>query len=688
MRWTCLTDLDVPVVFTGAMRNASLPGADGPANLLAAIRVAASPQARGLGVVVVFSDEIHAARHVRKGHSTSTATFGSPLTGPLGHVTEDRVRILLRPAGRFHVPLQADVPDMRVAQTTTFFDDDGRLVEAVPDLGYQGLVVAAFGGGHVPQWLVPILAKVASRVPVVLASRTNSGEMLRSSYGYPGSETDLLAHGLISASSIDAAHATVLLRLLLMARVDSAALSWCFEQASHPSGRRPRRWRGEVAMTALAGGEVNLTAVEARAIGLEDKAFPVTSAPVRISEVGVQGWNALKPPFATPVMVIRDSALTHNIDLMAEYCAAQGVSLAPHVKTPLSPQIAARQLAAGAWGLTVADVRQAAVMLGIGARRLILANEVVDAASAEWLARLLTADPGADRYCLIDSIAGARLLDGCLASTQPASPLRVLIELGLPGGRCGCRTVGEAVSLAREVAGLRWLTLAGVEAYEGMFPHSADSETTNAIGSFFDDLSSLTTQLDSAGLLDGEEEILVTAGGSLWPDYVVAALGRDWAASRPVRTVLRSGQMESLHDHGEMDRLSPLAGRSLNGQHLRPALELWGTVISRPEPGLAILNVGKRDTSTDRGLPVPFAVVPRDGAPNRLQPAGAELLSLNDHHARVAVPSSSALTVGDRSAATSPTRAPRSSAGDWSRSSTTTTTYSGQRRRSCEEVDT
>lgn len=233
-----LTSLEVPVVFTGAMRNTSLPGADGPANLLAAIRVAASPDARGLGVVVVLSDEIHAARHVRKRHSTSTATFGSPLTGPLGYVTEDRVRILLRPAGRFHVPLPAPVPDVRVAQATVFFDDDGRLIEAVPDLGYHGLVLAALGGGHVPEWTVPILAKVASQIPVVLASRTNSGETLRSTYGYPGSETDLLAHGLISANGIDTAHATVLLRLLLMAGVDTAALAWCFDQAGNPAGRR------------------------------------------------------------------------------------------------------------------------------------------------------------------------------------------------------------------------------------------------------------------------------------------------------------------------------------------------------------------------------------------------------------------------------------------------------------------
>src|SRR4051812_22997918 len=138
-----LMSTDVPIAVTGAMRNASLSGADGPANLLAAVRVAASPQARGLGTVVVFNDEIHAARHVRKSHTSSTATFRSPLTGPLGLVTEDRVRIWLRPAGRLHVPMPSVAPDVRVAQVTVSFDDDGRLLEAVPDLGYQGLVLAA-----------------------------------------------------------------------------------------------------------------------------------------------------------------------------------------------------------------------------------------------------------------------------------------------------------------------------------------------------------------------------------------------------------------------------------------------------------------------------------------------------------------------------------------------------------------
>jgi L-asparaginase len=231
-----LTDFSGPVVFTGAMRNSSIPGSDGPANLLAAIRVASTRSASGLGALVVFNDEVHAARHVRKRHTSSTATFGSPLTGLLGYVSEDRVRILQRPNGRLHIELPDGTADVRVAQVTVSFDDDGALIRSVPELGYQGLVLAAFGGAHVPSWLVPILAEVSRRIPVVLASRTNAGEVLRRTYAYPGSEIDLIDHGLISAVGVDAAHAGVLLRLLLMAGVERDALALCFEQATDPHG--------------------------------------------------------------------------------------------------------------------------------------------------------------------------------------------------------------------------------------------------------------------------------------------------------------------------------------------------------------------------------------------------------------------------------------------------------------------
>ena len=200
------------------------------------------------------------------------------------------------------------------------------------------------------------------------------------------------------------------------------------------------------------------------------KAFPVTDRPVRIGDAGEQGWNALQPPFSTPVMVLKDRALQHNIDLMAAYCSARAVSLAPHTKTPLSPQIAARQLAAGAWALTVADVHQARVLRSAGAQRLLVANEVADAASAAWLARELDADPGLEMYCLVDSWAGAALLDRHLADVGFRGRLPVLIELGIPGARCGCRSVAEAVDLAARIAPLPRLRIAGAEAYENLFP--------------------------------------------------------------------------------------------------------------------------------------------------------------------------------------------------------------------------
>jgi L-asparaginase len=212
-----LVEDDAAVVVTGAMRNSSLPGADGPANVAAAIAVAASTEARGLGTVVVFNDEIHAARFVRKRHTMSPGTFGSPLTGPMGAVAEGRVRIFLRPPGRLLVRLREPAVRIKVALVQVSFDDDGDLITADALKGYHGAVIAAFGGGHVPRALVGRLEALRKRMPVVVATRTFGGEMLRSTYAYPGGEQDLIARGLIVAGAYDAIHARVLLQLLLMA---------------------------------------------------------------------------------------------------------------------------------------------------------------------------------------------------------------------------------------------------------------------------------------------------------------------------------------------------------------------------------------------------------------------------------------------------------------------------------------
>jgi len=237
-----LTSFDEPVVFTAAMRSSDALSPDGPANLMAAVRVAACSDARGAGVLVVLNDEIHSATDVRKMHTSSIAAFASPLVGPVGYLTEGRVRMLRKPAGRITIDVPRDADDARVALVTVGFDDDDALVGAVAELGYDGLVLAAIGGGHVPSWMVPAIERVAGQLPTVLASRTAGGELLRHSYGYAGSETDLLARGLISAVALSATKARILLRLLLAADVPRDQIARCFEAAAEPVIEIDRRF--------------------------------------------------------------------------------------------------------------------------------------------------------------------------------------------------------------------------------------------------------------------------------------------------------------------------------------------------------------------------------------------------------------------------------------------------------------
>ncbi|BCJ36613.1 L-asparaginase [Actinocatenispora thailandica] len=219
-----LWDRDEPLVFTGAMRNPTLAGPDGPANLLAAVRVATSDAARGLGALAVLDDEIHAARFVRKAHATATGAFTSPDAGPIGHVIEGAVRVLTRPARLPALTVDpAGFDRARVGLYTATLDDDGGLLAGLADR-YQGLVVAGYGVGHVPGALAPVLGTVARSIPVVLTSRTGGGSVLAHTYGAVGSEADLARRGLLNGGLLSPYRARVLLRTLLAAGADGAAI--------------------------------------------------------------------------------------------------------------------------------------------------------------------------------------------------------------------------------------------------------------------------------------------------------------------------------------------------------------------------------------------------------------------------------------------------------------------------------
>jgi D-serine dehydratase len=406
----------------------------------------------------------------------------------------------------------------------------------------------------------------------------------------------------------------------------------------------------------LAG---RLQALRDRPIEPTEKGFGVLAAP----GPSAASLAAARPPvhaasFSYPLLTLRETALTGNIEAMAGYCARAGVLLAPHGKTAMSPELAARQLAHGAWGITVATIGQLRTYRAFGFDRLLLANELVDEAGLAWLAAELSADPDFEAYCYVDSAEGVAILDRTLTRHPAGRRLPVLVEIGHPGGRTGCRTDAQALAVARTAAATGTLRVAGAAGYEGNI--GPGDRQLALVTSFCRRLRALAGQLadlDGAGDLTGE--LIVTAGGSAFFDIVARELTS--GGDKKIKAILRSGAYLT-HDHGYYGTVSPAARDAVSASAgstgagavappaLRPALELWAQVLSRPEPGLALLGAGRRDVGFDKGLPVPLRAIRRDGgatAAGRTDLAGSEVTELNDQHAYLQLDEAVALAPGD-----------------------------------------
>lgn len=297
-----------------------------------------------------------------------------------------------------------------------------------------------------------------------------------------------------------------------------------------------------------------------------------------------------------PVMVVHRDALEHNVALVSAFARDHGMELAPHAKTHMSPEIAAMQLDAGAWGLTVATPRQAMTAREFGVRRIVLASQLVDRAGIDWLAAEQERDPGFELLSFVDSVAGVDLL----AARGTDRPFRVLAELGHHGGRAGCRSLEELLAVVRHVQETPGVELAGVAGYEGGL------STADEVRTYLKGLQEAVEYLRV-------RNPVLSVGGSQWFDVI----GRELVATQAT-IVLRSGAYVT-HDDGYYRERTPY--NRMDGE-LRPALEVWAHVLSTPEPGLAVVGMGKRDAPYDEGLPIP-------------KRGGVTVLKMQDHHTLV-----------------------------------------------------
>jgi D-serine deaminase-like pyridoxal phosphate-dependent protein len=350
----------------------------------------------------------------------------------------------------------------------------------------------------------------------------------------------------------------------------------------------------------------------------------------------IEGLSLLEG-VSLPAAVVFDSALTHNIAWMQRFADDHGAKLAPHGKTTMTPALFRRQLDAGAWGITLATAVQCAAAFEHGVKRLLMANQLVGTPNMAIVAGLV--ERGADYFCLVDSVANVEALDRYFA--RRGLVVQALVELGVPGGRCGVRDDAELETVVDAIAGSPAVTLCGIEGYEGLI---GGGQAVEQIRGYGRRLVDTVCSLRRAGAF-GDRKPIITAAGSQWFDLVAEAFDRTDLRDH-CTPLLRSG-CYVVHDHRSYrDAMAEVKVRhpELEG-NLEPALAVFAHVQSLPEPGLAIIAMGKRDISVDPDLPIPLQLH-RPGEPARSL-AGCSVRKVMDQHAMMMIPGGPDLRIGD-----------------------------------------
>jgi len=382
------------------------------------------------------------------------------------------------------------------------------------------------------------------------------------------------------------------------------------------------------------------------------KGVPGGIAPFALRDIARKGWNLLREDLPLPAVVLKTSALDHNDAWMQSFLKLSGAVISPHGKTTMSPALFRRQLEHGAWAMTVATAQQIQVCREMGVNRIVLANQLIGRQAIRYVLDELAAHGDLELYCLADSVAGVAQLVRALGGHSLRAPLNLLLEGGMVGGRTGCRDLATALEVARAIAQAGpSLRLRGVEGFEGLINAKTPEETEAQVSAFLDFLGSIAEACVKENLF-APGPIILSAGGSAFYDMVVERFSGERLGRESV-VLTRSG-CYLTHDSGMYRRMfrrlserTPVVGQL--GQGLQPALEVWTYVQSRPEPGLAICTMGRRDVSSDTDMPIPqtWSRPGGNAAPPHALGPGYSVTGLNDQHAYMTVPAGTPLQVGD-----------------------------------------
>lgn len=360
-----------------------------------------------------------------------------------------------------------------------------------------------------------------------------------------------------------------------------------------------------------------------------------------IEKGATQPGDHLVRDVSLPALVIHDKALEHNLRWMQKFVSDSGAELAPHGKTSMVPALFRRQLQHGAWGMTLATAVQTRAAYAHGVRRVLMANQLVGAPNMAIIAEML-GDGMFDFHCMVDHPDNVAALGEFFGGK--GLQLNVMIEYGVVGGRCGCRSEADVMALADAIAAQPALKLTGIEGYEGVI-HG--DQAVAGIREFATSLVRLAVTLQHKDAFALERPI-VTASGSAWYDLIAEEFDKQQVRERFL-SVLRPGSYV-VHDHGiyKEAQCCVLDRRQDLSEGLQPAMEVWAHVQSMPEPGFAVIAMGKRDVAFDAGMPNPIRRYRPGTVPAQSDDVSAcAVTAVMDQHAFMTVAPGCELKVGD-----------------------------------------
>ena len=390
---------------------------------------------------------------------------------------------------------------------------------------------------------------------------------------------------------------------------------------------------------------MDLSEIQKTILDSKIKGIPGSVEPFPLGEISNKKWNILNEDMPMPIMVLKNDELNHNLTTFAEYLKQHNLSISPHGKTTMSPQLFYKQLEAGAWGITAGAINQIQVMYRYGIKKILLANQLLGKSHLKTIAHLINNDKDFSFYCFIDSVEQFQNIKSNLENITLINPINLLPEIGASNGRTGIRSKENFLELVNEISNDKSnnFNFAGIASYEGISAIvMKGSQEVHDFCSFMEQIINDIPPNQFSHL----KELIITAGGSTHFDIIGERFSK-LDLSIPVRVLLRSG-CYITHDHGPYLEALKTAEEDKNRQWdrvLQPALEIWSYVQSIPENNLAFLTMGKRDVPYDSGLPIPLKRF-RPGK-GFLDIGTAEIFNTNDQHAFVKLVDNHGWKVGD-----------------------------------------